>query len=250
MNYPGGRSGQVAERLLGDIVAGKYPPGARLPTEPELCEAMGVSRATVREAMKSLQQRGVTSIEQGRGTFVNPRERWSPLDPVLLAARTGGTGVGGSATEMDPAWAVRLVEARLVVEVGVAAIAASRRSEADLEQMRASIAAMEAARDDVAAFAAADLSFHEAVLRAADNELIQALLDPIHRLVEEVRVLTSRPPVRRSTAIEAHTAILAAIQAGDGEAASRAMRDHLDDTMVWVAAHPGTDTSAREGAAS
>lgn len=245
MNYPGGRSGQVAERLLGDIVAGKYPPGARLPTEPELCEAMGVSRATVREAMKSLQQRGVTSIEQGRGTFVNPRERWSPLDPVLLAARTGG-----SVGEMDPAWAVRLVEARLVVEVGVAAIAASRRSEADLEQMRASIAAMEAARDDVAAFAAADLSFHEAVLRAADNELIQALLDPIHRLVEEVRVLTSRPPVRRSAAIEAHTAILSAIQAGDGEAASRAMREHLDDTLGWVAAHPGTDTSAREGAAS
>lgn len=245
MNYPGGRSGQVAERLLGDIVAGKYPPGARLPTEPELCEAMGVSRATVREAMKSLQQRGVTSIEQGRGTFVNPRHRWSPLDPVLLAARTGGAPDG-----RDPAWPVRLVEARRVVEVGVAALAARRRSEADLEEMRASIAAMEAARDDVTAFAAADLSFHEAVLKAADNELIQALFDPIHRLVEEVRVLTSRPPVRRSAAIEAHAAILAAIDAGDGEAASRAMREHLDDTLGWVAAQPGPDPSATEGAAS
>jgi len=245
MNYPGGRSGQVAERLLGDIVAGKYPPGARLPTEPELCEAMGVSRATVREAMKSLQQRGVTSIEQGRGTFVNPRDRWSPLDPMLLAARTGG-----STGEIDPAWAVRLTEARRVVEVGVAAIAASRRSDADLEQMRASITAMEAAGDDVTTFAAADLAFHEAVLQAADNELIQALLDPVHRLVEEVRVLTSRAPVLRSAAIEAHTAILSAIEAGDGDAAGRAMRDHLDDTLGWVAAHPGPETSDTEGAAS
>jgi GntR family transcriptional regulator, transcriptional repressor for pyruvate dehydrogenase complex len=231
MNYPAGRPGAVADRLLDDIVSGRYPPGSRLPTEPELCTVMGVSRATVREAMKSLQQRGVTSIEQGRGTFVNPIERWSPLDPVLLAARSArpesDQGVGS-------AWAAQLIEARRVVEVGVAALAAERRGPADLETLAETLGRMRAAGDDVAAFARADLAFHQAVMRAAGNELIHALFDPLSQLIQAGRLQTSRPAERRALAIEAHGAILVAIEAGDAEAAAAAMGEHLTETLSWV----------------
>jgi GntR family transcriptional regulator, transcriptional repressor for pyruvate dehydrogenase complex len=235
MNYPAGRPGAVADRLLDEIVSGRYPPGSRLPTEPELCAAMGVSRATVREAMKSLQQRGVTSIEQGRGTFVTSMERWSPLDPVLLAAR--------SATDqgLGAAWAAKLIEARRVVEVGVAALAAERRSPDDLAAMAACMDSMRAAEPDVAAFAQADLAFHRAVMRAADNEMIQALFDPLSQLIQEGRVQTSRPPERRALALEAHAAILEAIRAKDTAAAAGAMREHLTETLSWVEGAPRRD---------
>jgi GntR family transcriptional repressor for pyruvate dehydrogenase complex len=240
-----GRAAAVADRLLDDIVSGRHLPGSRLPTESELCAAMGVSRATVREAMKSLQQRGVTSIEQGRGTFVNPVEAWSPFDPVLLAARSGPSLGHEDSTPLgvalDATWSAKLVEARQVVEVGVAGLAAARRNEQDLADMEASIVVMRAAYEDVAVFAQADLAFHHAVMRAADNELIQALFDPISRLIGAGRVESSRPAERRAHALEAHASILAAIRAGDSDSAARAMQAHLESTLTWFTDHSRTD---------
>jgi GntR family transcriptional repressor for pyruvate dehydrogenase complex len=203
---------------------------------------MGVSRATVREAMKSLQQRGVTSIEQGRGTFVNPVEEWSPFDPVLLAARTSGPARAHDdlsllGAALDPTWSAKLIEARRMVEVGVAGLAATRRNEQDLADMEASLVVMKAAHDDVTAFARADLAFHDAVMRAAANELIQALFDPISRLIGAGRIESSRPAERRAYALEAHASILAAIRAGDSDAAARAMQAHLDSTLTWFTDH-------------
>jgi GntR family transcriptional repressor for pyruvate dehydrogenase complex len=238
MNYAGGMAKVVVDRLLDDIAAGRYQPGSRLPTEPELCTMMGVSRATLREAMKALQQLGVTSIEQGRGTFVTPVERWSPFDPALLAART--STVDG---HLDEHWSAKLVELRRMVEVGVAGLAATRRHADDLAQMGAALEAMRRTqRGDVTAFAEADLAFHQAVMKAADNELIQALFDPIHRLIEAARLESSLPAGRRAHAIEAHSSILAAIESGDAAAASTAMRDHLDSTFTWVRSHAAAET--------
>jgi GntR family transcriptional repressor for pyruvate dehydrogenase complex len=231
MNPVGGRAIGVAGRLLERIVDGRYPPGSRLPTEPDLCGEMGVSRVTLREAVKSLQQRGVVSVEQGRGTFVNPEARWSPFDPVLLAARTAGPD------GPDPEWAKKLLEVRRMVEVGVAGLAAERRDDTDLAAMRAQLDAMRDARRaaDVRAFAEADLAFHDAVLAAAGNELIAALFDPISRLVHESRLATSRPADRQAHALRAHRSIYRSIAAADGAAASLAMQRHIDDTLGFVA---------------
>jgi GntR family transcriptional regulator, transcriptional repressor for pyruvate dehydrogenase complex len=221
----------VAERIVDDIVSGKYPPGSRLPTELELCETTGVSRATLREAMKSLQQLGVTSIEQGRGSFVNPTESWSPFDPAVLAARVEGAAAGSG----DP-WEVQLAEARRVVEVDVAGLAASRRTEQDLVAMRAAIDGMRQASRarDVEAFATADLAFHQAVMNAAGNEFIRALFDPVARLMHIGRVESSEPAVRRVRAVRVHQAIMAAIAAGEPARAAAAMREHLDETLAWT----------------
>jgi GntR family transcriptional regulator, transcriptional repressor for pyruvate dehydrogenase complex len=231
MNFARTRAGTVAGQIVGDIVSGKYPPGSRLPTELELCEATGVSRATLREAMKSLQQLGVTSIEQGRGSFVNPTESWSPFEPTVLAAR-----VEGAAADSSDQWEVQLAEARRVVEVDVAGLAASRRTEQDLAAMQAAIGGMrQASRSrDVEAFAVADLAFHQAVMNAAGNEFIRALFDPVARLMHIGRMESSAPAVRRARAVRVHQAIMAAIAAGEPARAAAAMREHLDETLAWT----------------
>jgi GntR family transcriptional regulator, transcriptional repressor for pyruvate dehydrogenase complex len=237
MNSTQARAKAVAEQILGDIVSGKYPPGSRLPTELELCETTGVSRATLREAMKSLQQFGVTSIEQGRGSFVNPVQRWSPFDPTVLAARIGHV----AADPGDP-WEVQLAETRRIVEAEVAGLAARRRTDRDLTAMRDSIEAMrEASREsDVDAFATADLAFHQAVMNAAGNEFIRALFDPVARLMHAGRVESSEPPVRRTHAIRVHHDIMAAISERNELRAVAVMREHLDETLAWIRTASGS----------
>jgi GntR family transcriptional repressor for pyruvate dehydrogenase complex len=159
-----GLADQVAGHLLHDITEGVYTEGARLPPEPVLAEDAGVSRLTLREAVKSLAQRGVLRVEQGRGTFVNPSSQWLPLDPELLT----------SLVRRDHGLASQLTEVRAIVEVGAAALAARRRSAEDLHRMqdaveRAEIALAEA---DVSAFSAADIDFHQAVLGAVGNRFV------------------------------------------------------------------------------
>ncbi|GAA2947879.1 FadR/GntR family transcriptional regulator [Streptomyces violaceus] len=76
----------VMESLTDTIVSGAIPPGSTLPVEPELCETFGVSRITIREAVKSLEAKGLVQARQGYGTTVTPPEEWNLLDPVVLAA--------------------------------------------------------------------------------------------------------------------------------------------------------------------
>jgi GntR family transcriptional regulator, transcriptional repressor for pyruvate dehydrogenase complex len=231
MNFGRTRARAIADQLMDGIVSGKYPPGSRLPTELELCRATRVSRATLREAMKFLQQLGVTSIEQGRGSFVNPTESWLPFDPAVLAARVGQATADGGIP-----WAVQLVEARRVVEVDVAGLAASRRTEQHLTAMSAALEAMRAASRarNVDAFATADLAFHQAVMDAAGNEFVRALFDPVAKLMHVSRVESSEPAARRAQALRVHRTIMDAIAAGDSSAAVTAMREHLDETLAWT----------------
>src|SRR6266508_3324163 len=114
-----GLADQLVEHLVAAILRGDHPPDSRLPPEDRLAELFTVSRLTIREAVKELRHKGVVRVEQGRGTFVNPSSRWSPLDPVLLLARA-------SSAEGTRDLAVKLTEARRLVEVGVAGVAAGR----------------------------------------------------------------------------------------------------------------------------
>jgi GntR family transcriptional regulator, transcriptional repressor for pyruvate dehydrogenase complex len=226
MNLRESRPVEAATQLLEEIVAGHYPSGSRLPTETALCERLNVSRATLREAMKSLQQRGVIRIEQGRGSFVNPRGSWSALDPLLMAARSGAHD---GATEE---WSRKLRDARQLVEVGVAELAAVRRTEADVAALTEALDAMRVAHeaDDVVAFTRADLAFHRALSQAVDNELIAALFDPMAHLIEQERLRTSRSVDRRQAAIGEHELVLRAVSAGQPRAARRNMARHIEAT--------------------
>lgn len=225
---------QVVTELLRAVARGEHPPGSRLPSEAELAAKANVSRLTLREAVKVLRDKGVLRVEQGRGTFVNPPARWSALDAELLASRTalegGRRGLLGR----------QLVEARRVVEVGIAELAAERCTPDDAEHLQSVVELMRSSHEhgDVGAFSAADRAFHEGLTTAAANPFLAALFEPIRTLVHQVRVTTAHEAELRVKAIAAHSALLEAVAAGQVERAGLVMSAHIDETHQAVLDEP------------
>jgi GntR family transcriptional repressor for pyruvate dehydrogenase complex len=220
---------QLVEHLVEAIVRGDHPPGSRLPPEDRLSELAAVSRLTVREAIRVLRLKGVVRVEQGRGTFVNPPSRWTPLDPALLAARTANPDDAGELAR-------KLTEARRMVEIGVAELAAERRSMADLRALERELGAMYASLDDIDAFSEADVAFHDALITAADNSFVAALFEPLTVMLRQVRRETSRAREARERAIAWHARILEAVRTGARADARAAMEGHMDDTYAALEA--------------
>jgi GntR family transcriptional regulator, transcriptional repressor for pyruvate dehydrogenase complex len=215
----------VAESVLDEIVSGRLLPAAALAPEAELASSYGVSRLTVREAVKRLVHVGVVEVRRGHGTYVCDMDRWSPLEPQLLEARVRHEG---------PRQSVRLLlEARRAVERAAAELAARRRNQSDLAAMRDAFDQMEAA-SEAGAFARADLCFHDALFEAAGNPYLGALLLPLQHLLHAHRVLTSSAAPARRHAVAAHQAILDAVEARDVEGAGREMVAHIDQTSTDV----------------
>lgn len=224
---------QVVGMLLAAVSGGEHAPGSQLPPEAELAAQANVSRLTLREAVKVLRDKGVLRVEHGRGTFVNPPELWSPLDPELLASRSALDGASGL-------FAQQLMEARTVVELGVVRLAAQRRTDEDIAQMRTTVTAMQVGHDsgDLPAYTAADRAFHEALLVAARNPFLAALFEPIRTQIEQVRVTTACDDTMREKAIAAHTRILDAVAAGDERGATGEMWAHVEEAHLAAAEEP------------
>lgn len=239
---PVSRSGladQLAENLLADIVAGVYPPESRLPPEPVLAEQAGVSRLTLREAIKDLRQRGVLRVQQGRGTFVNPPSMWSQFDRAVLNAR--------AATDEGVELAHELTELRRIVERGVAELAAVRRTEADLTAMHAALDKMRSAwtRRDLEAFGNADAEFHQVLLKAAGNSFASTLYHSVDDALRTSRRRAVENPELAVRALDYHAKILDAIRRRARRAAGILMDEHLQRTEDYMAGMAGRATASR-----
>lgn len=243
---PMSRSGladQLAEHLLADVVAGVYPPDSQLPPEPELASLAGVSRLTLREAIKDLRQRGVLRVLQGRGTFVNQPQHWSAFDTTVLNAR--------ASLEQGYDLALELTELRRVVERGIAELAAIRRSDDDITRLAAALDAMKTAwtKRDMDAFSNADVDFHDALLRAAGNTFALTLFHSVDDALRRVRRRTVENPELAQRALEAHDRILGAIRRKSAPQAGRTMNDHLQFTEDFIANLAAKAKSARSSTA-
>ncbi|MET4093666.1 GntR family transcriptional repressor for pyruvate dehydrogenase complex [Arthrobacter sp. UYCu712] len=216
--------GVVADELLDRIIAGEFPPGTAVPGELELSARHEVSRMTVREAMKTLEAQRILSVERGRGTFVNPLNRWASLEAVLRAASEG---------KDDASAAVQLIELRRMLESGACELAAARIGEADLERLYGHIAAMRSAHDgnEVAAFVEADLAFHDLILKASENVFAAVLFEPLHRILERRRTETSKVPDIQEHAIWHHQQIADALASREPHRARDAMDAHMQQTL-------------------
>jgi DNA-binding FadR family transcriptional regulator len=234
------RTSVVADGLLTLVLDGTYPAGCPLPSEAELAIRFDVSRLTVREAIRSLASTNVIDVQQGKSSVINPADRWSPLDPRLLQARGQATGD----TMVLPR---RLIEARRTVEVGIAELAAGRRTDEHIGQLAMHLDAMQQAhaQTDVPRFVEADLAFHSTLFEAVDNVFLDAVFEPLAMVLRTLRTATSSIPEIREHAIDWHGRIMAAVADADPALAREAMRGHLlqteEDSDVYLTAdtdHP------------
>jgi DNA-binding FadR family transcriptional regulator len=223
------RAEEAANALLGLVLDGTYPPGSSLPSETELAGRFAVSRLTVREAIRSLASTQVIQVQQGRSSVISPVERWSALDPRLLRARGQ---VSGEPLRLPK----RLLEARRVIEVAIAEMAAERRTETHLERLAAAIASMQESHDrsNVPRFVEADLAFHEVLFEAADNAFLEALVQPLAAVIRDLREETSSASETREHAIDFHGRILRRVADRDSAGAREDMREHLTLTEEYM----------------
>ena len=170
-------------RLFGKQIAqGEYAPGAALPSEAELCARFEVSRNVMREVIKMLASRRLIDAQPHRGLFVMPGEQWNYLDVEVLEWVLE-TGVRQDLVQS-------LIEVRSLIEPTISRWAAERATAVDLVDIEASYNAMVANRTNPAAFHAADIRFHHAVLVAAHNVVIQQLSNAVGALQRTIFDLT------------------------------------------------------------
>jgi DNA-binding FadR family transcriptional regulator len=214
---------ELADMLLESIVDGQFPIQSVLPSEGELALKYGMSRLTVREAVRILRSQNIVTIRRGRGTFINTPQAWTSLAAVVRIEerRSPSGGVSG-----------RLIEARRMVEVGAAQLAAINRSKEDLESLAASIEEMRLANrlNRVDLFVEADIAFHDVIMQATANMFIPFMFEPFGNLLIEARTETSSIPEIQVNAIAMHEAILEALTAGDPRRSRDAMEAHMDQT--------------------
>lgn len=205
---------QVASQITAWIEANGLQAGDRLPPERELATRLGVSRATLSQALVALEVIGVVVVRHGDGT-------------VLTEASHGQQRI----VEAIRAHADRLpevIETRDALETKIAALAAVRRTDEDLARIDDALAFMEA---DIAAGGRGvegDERFHGAVTTAAHSLLLARLMDEIGDLVKETRIESLGQPGRPQNSLAGHRAIADAIRAGDPDAASAAMHAHVE----------------------
>ncbi|SDH58180.1 FadR/GntR family transcriptional regulator [Nonomuraea jiangxiensis] len=218
----------IAERLFQEIIEGRLTTSKPLPPEGELATTYNVSRLTVREAIRILRTQNVVRIRRGRGTEVNPPEEWTSLEAVVRASE-GSLGPGPE----------RLLEARRMIEIGAAQLAAERRTDEDLVQLGVQLDEMRAASaaGDVTRFVEADIRFHDVIMRASGNIFVPLLFVPFGRLLIEARRQTSAVPEIQRNAIEQHANIVDALTEGDSEQARVAMEAHMQQTQRDLRQH-------------
>jgi DNA-binding FadR family transcriptional regulator len=217
----------VRDELMALILERGLAPGELLPTEFELVEDLGVSRNSVREALKALQALDIVEIRHGHGTYVGGLS----LNPLAdgLAFRTLQR-IGRDARAVS-----ELLETREALEDGLIRRVAASIPDADIDALETVTAAMEAKAGRNEDFAEEDRQFHELLYRSLDNQIVVQLLrafwDVFHRVNDR---LGGEDPDLPETA-RRHRAILAALRSRDVDGAQRAMTEHFRNIDARVA---------------
>ena len=207
---------KIVEQIEKRIVDGELNAGDKLPSERELAIQFGVSRTSVREAMKALTLRGLIEVTPGRGTFITDQTSQALRHSMNLMFQVG---------KMD---ANRyLIELREILEPEIAAIAASRATPENLAAMRESVEAMDQSMDEICTYIEADLDFHLALAESTHNPLILSLLDSLIGELREQRFRSANVEGALHRGQPNHKAVLVAIEQGDAESARRTMLLHM-----------------------
>lgn len=211
----------VVNLLGGRILGGLYPPGETLPREDELCNLLGVSRTSVREAVKVLSAKGLVEARRRVGVRVLPRADWRLLDPVVLSWHP--------AIQDDRELIDGLVEARRIIEPAAAELAARRANGADLAAIESAFGAMRSAiPHDPLGVCQADLAFHRALIGASHNLVLRGLIGMLEAALKASFLVTGPLMEAQSRALSAHFVVLEAVRMRDTAGARAAMNRLLD----------------------
>ena len=214
---------QAIEGIRALIASGEFAAGDRLPKENELAARLGVSRGSLREAIRALERVGVVAARQGDGTYL------TRLTPALLR---DVMSIVMDFTQDESI--LQLLEIRRVLEPAATGLAAARASEEELDQVRAAMDAMRRARDPEP-LVEADAAFHSAIAHAAGNPALASLLDNLSGPTIRARVWHAIEERRAGDEAKAeHERILAALEARDPDLARAASAVHVAGVEDWL----------------
>jgi DNA-binding FadR family transcriptional regulator len=216
----------VQDRIKRFIIERGFRPGDPLPAEADLARALGVSRPSLREAMKALQILGVVETRHGSGTFVG-RFSFSPMvDGLIFRIRSD---IGRDVQTIHD-----LLEIRMTLENALVARIAAAPDPAHLSELRGIVERMERQAEDEAEFFQEDWLFHEALYRPLGNALLVRLIQAFWEILSRVRAELPFVPVPLATTAADHRRILSALEAGDPVAATKAMTTHFDGILSRI----------------
>ena len=208
----------VIAEIRDAIARGDLKPGDQLPPERELAANLGVSRLGMREGLKVLEAMGLVEARQGEGTFICRPTAESIMDPLV-------------AKMLEPAQLLELIEARTVLEVELAGLAARRASAVHRDKMAECLRIMEANLASGQDYLHIDIEFHETMTEAAGNQILAHVYANITDLIDHLRLRTYTVPGSGQRALVSHKRIFAAIDEHNEAAARTAMRDHMKNVQ-------------------
>ncbi|MGH6625482.1 MAG: FadR/GntR family transcriptional regulator [Burkholderiaceae bacterium] len=218
-------SDQVAQQLASEIRAGRLAPGAKLPPEARLVEQFEVSRTVVREAVSQLKSLGLVDSRQGSGVYVSAAPPFAPLNFDARQAESKEA-------------VIQMVEVRRALEAEVAALAAQRRTAADVRRIRQCIAALDKAVKAGGDGVEEDVQYHRAIADAARNPFLISTLEYLGQFLRGATRVTRANEARRTDfarqVSDEHDAILQAIEAGDPGRARQAAARHMNNAIKRI----------------
>jgi GntR family transcriptional repressor for pyruvate dehydrogenase complex len=230
----------VAEEIKARIAAGEWVLGQRLPSISQLAQMFSVGTGSVREAVKVLASLGIIRIEHGRGMFVASATR-AQLDPYEHFQDVGAGSV------------LALCEARRILEPELAAFAAERGTDADLQSIREQAITMEQLAAEGLDFGEPDLQFHRQIALAAHNPVLARMMDGVNDLLRESQKITLEPAMTHR-AVRYHLLIADAICERNPLQARLLMLAHVNDAingvLMWQAKTHDQPPPARDASVS
>lgn len=211
-------SSLIEQQIEKAILDKKYVAGSKLPSENELCEQFGVSRTSVREALGALEAQGIIEIVKGKGMFVNKISAETVTNPLHKYLKL----------RADRDYVMDLVHARQIIEPAITYYAALNHNDEDIKRLTADIDHLRDCSGDYSELANLDTMFHLNLARASRNRVMPLLLDPIHKLIPEVKsTVYATVKDAKGSAVIWHQKILDAVISRDAEKARMAMEEHL-----------------------
>jgi GntR family transcriptional repressor for pyruvate dehydrogenase complex len=212
---------EVVSRLREMIQDGELSPGDRLPPERDLAKLLGVSRPTLRAGIRSLTTVGILQSKQGAGTFVAEAQESPTLDTSALRLLSALHGFTSD----------EMFEARLALEMSIAALAAERANSEQMAQLAEEVTGMYASLDKPEQYLVHDMQFHQTIAAASGNRILTALMNMVATILFDYRSKTVKRATDLKASAQQHHNIYRAIREHDQEAARQAMRLHLLETQ-------------------